>query len=48
MAGCVEDIRNALVLGLVLIAVTAIEQAPSVGPLFSWSFYLFGVTDLWV
>ena len=28
-----ECIRRALVLGLVLIAGTAIEQAPSVGPL---------------
>ena len=33
MAGCVEGIRRALVLGLVLIAGTAIEYAPSVGPL---------------
>ena len=33
MAGGVEGIRRALVLGLVLIAGTAIEQAPSVGPL---------------
>ena len=33
MAGCVESIRRALVLGLVLIAGTAIELAPSVGPL---------------
>ena len=33
MAGCVEGIRRALVLGLVLIAGTAIEQAPSVGSL---------------
>ena len=32
MAGWVEGIRRALVLGLVLIAWTAIEQAPSVGP----------------
>ena len=32
MAGWVEDIRRAQVLGLVLIAGTAIEQAPSVGP----------------
>ena len=32
MAGCVEDIRRALVLDLVLIAGTAIEQALSVGP----------------
>ena len=32
MAGCVEGIRRALVLGLVLIAGTAIEQSPSVGP----------------
>ena len=32
MAGWVEGIRRALVLGLVLIAGTAIEQAPSVGP----------------
>ena len=31
MAGWVEGIRRALVLGLVLIAGTAIEQAPSVG-----------------
>ena len=31
MAGCVEGIRRALVLGLVLIAGTAIEQASSVG-----------------
>ena len=30
MAGCVEGIRRALVLGLVLIAGTAIEQVPSV------------------
>ena len=30
-----EGIRRALVLGLVLIEETAIEQAPSVGPLFS-------------
>ena len=29
-----EGIRRALVIGLVLIAGTAIEQAPSVGPLF--------------
>ena len=34
MAGCGEGIRRALVLGLVLIAWTAIEQALSVGPLF--------------
>ena len=33
MAGWVQGIRRALVLGLVLIADTAIEQAPSVGPL---------------
>ena len=33
MAGCVEGIRRALVLGLVLIAGTDIEQAPSVGHL---------------
>ena len=33
MAGCVEGIRRALVLDLVLIAGTAIEQTPSVGPL---------------
>ena len=33
MAGCVESIRRALVLGLVLIAGTTIEHAPSVGPL---------------
>ena len=32
MAGCVYGIRGALVLGLVLIAGAAIEQAPSVGP----------------
>ena len=32
MARCVEGIRRALVLGLVLIAETAIEYAPSVGP----------------
>ena len=32
MAGWVEGIRRALALGLVLIAGTAIEQAPSVGP----------------
>ena len=32
MAGWVEGIRRALVLGLVLIAGTAIEQATSVGP----------------
>ena len=32
MAGCVEGIRRELVLGLVLITGTAIEQAPSVGP----------------
>ena len=32
MAGWVEGICRALVLGLVLIAGTAIEQAPSVGP----------------
>ena len=32
MAGWVEGIRRALVLGLVLIAGTVIEQAPSVGP----------------
>ena len=32
MAGCVEGIRRALILGLVLIVGTAIEQAPSVGP----------------
>ena len=31
MAGGVEGIRRALVLYLVLIAVTAIEQVPSVG-----------------
>ena len=34
MAGCVKGIRIALVLDLVLIAGTAIEQAHSVGPLF--------------
>ena len=33
MAGCVEGIRRTLVLCPVLIAGTAIEQAPSVGPL---------------
>ena len=33
MAECVEGIRRVLVLGLVLIAGTAIEKAPSVGPL---------------
>ena len=33
MAGCVEGIRRGLVLDLVLIAGTAIEQAPSVGHL---------------
>ena len=33
MAGYMEDIRRALVLGLGLIAGTAIEQAPSVVPL---------------
>ena len=33
MVGCVEGIHRALVLGLVLTAGTAIEQAPSVGPL---------------
>ena len=32
MAGGVEGIRRALVLGLLLIAGTAIELAPSVGP----------------
>ena len=32
MTGWVEGIRRALVLCLVLIAGTAIEQAPSVGP----------------
>ena len=32
MAGCVEGIRRALVLGPVPIAGTAIDQAPSVGP----------------
>ena len=32
IAGCVEGIHRVLVLGLVLIAGTAIEQAPSVGP----------------
>ena len=32
MAGWVEGIRRALVLGLVLIAGTAIEHAPSIGP----------------
>ena len=32
MAGCVEGIRRALVLGLVLIAGTAIVQAPFIGP----------------
>ena len=31
MAGCEEGIRRALVLGLVLIAGTAIEQALSIG-----------------
>ena len=34
-AECVESIRRALVLGLVLIVGTAIEQAISVGPRFS-------------
>ena len=34
MAGCVEGIRRALVLGPVLIAGTVIEQAPSLGPLY--------------
>ena len=33
MTGCVEGIHRTLVLGLVLIAGTAIGQAPSVGPL---------------
>ena len=33
MAGCLEGIRRALVLCLVIIAGTAIEQAPSVDPL---------------
>ena len=32
MAGCMEGIHRALVLGLVLISGTAIEQALSVGP----------------
>ena len=32
MVGCVEGICRARVIGLVLIARTAIEQAPSVGP----------------
>ena len=32
MAGGVEGIRRALVLGLVLLAGTSNEQAPSVGP----------------
>ena len=32
MAGWVEGIRRALVLGLVLLAGTSIAQAPSVGP----------------
>ena len=32
MAGWVAGIRRALVLGLVLIAGTAIEQVPSIGP----------------
>ena len=32
LLGCVEGIRRALVLGLVLIAGTANEQAPSIGP----------------
>ena len=34
MAEWVEGIHRALVLGLVLIAGTSIEQAPSVGPLY--------------
>ena len=48
MAGWVEGIRRALVLGLVLIAGTAIEQAPSVGPPLSF-FILFisPLYDLW-
>ena len=33
MAGRVEGIRRALVLGLVLIAGTAIEQVPTLSPL---------------
>ena len=33
MAGCIEGSRRPLVQGLVLIEGTAIEQAPSVGPL---------------
>ena len=32
MARCVEGIRRALVLGIVLITGTTIEQAPSIGP----------------
>ena len=38
-----EDIRRTLVLGLVLIVVTAIEQAPSVGPLMLNATSGFGV-----
>ena len=40
MAGWVEGIRRALVLGLVLIAETTIEQAPYVGPAKSVVFLL--------
>ena len=38
MAGCVEVISRVLVLGLVLIAGTIIEQTPSIGPKLSSDF----------
>ena len=41
MAGWVGGIRRALVLGLVLIAGTAIEQARSVGPQYYVLYVLF-------
>ena len=40
MAGWVEGIRRALVLGLVLIVGTAIEQTPSVGPLVNYVIFI--------
>ena len=39
IAGWVEGIRRVLVLGLVHIAGTEIEQAPSVGPLYVLLFF---------
>ena len=50
MAGCMEGIHRALLLGLVLIAGTAIEHAPSVGSrgLSNASEYVCSVKTIWL